>query len=492
MNKVRVRFAPSPTGSLHIGGARTALFNWLFARHYGGNFILRIDDTDLERSTSDSVKGIISALQWLGLDWDEGPEAGGSYGPYFQSERLELYNKVANELLEKGVAYYCYCSPDELAARRSLALEKGKAPRYDGRCRNLSSLEKIRLENEGRRPVIRLRVPEKGVTVVRDAIRGEVAFDHEVLDDFIIVKSNGMPTYNFACVVDDAAMEITHILRAEEHLSNTPRQILIYEALGKPLPIFAHVSMILAPDRSKLSKRHGATSVEEFREKGYLSEALLNYLALLGWSPEGENEIFSLQELIQQFSLERIGKTAAIYDVKKLTWMNGHYLNELPLEKIVSLAIPFLREKNLIPDEVSPDLYQYVFKVVGAVRTRVKTLQEVAEAAEYFFVDEFSYEEKGVKKHFFKPGVARLLEHAVQRLAQLHSFDIKTVEETYRSLSAELDVGTGELIHPTRLALSGRTMGPGLFDIMEILGKEKTINRLRKAISYINRIQEGQ
>jgi glutamyl-tRNA synthetase len=372
---IRVRFAPSPTGSLHIGGARTALFNWLFARHHGGSLILRIDDTDLARSTEESTRGILSALRWLGLDWDEGPDAGGSYGPYFQSQRLELYTKIAQELVDQGRAYYCYCTPEELAERRKQAMAEGKAPRYDGRCRELTSQERIQKENEGHRPAIRLRIPDAGETVVQDFFRGDVVFANDVLDDFIIIKSNGMPTYNFACVVDDAKMQISHILRAEEHLSNTPRQILIYQALGYPLPIFAHVPMILAPDRSKLSKRHGATSVEEFRDMGYLPEALINYLALLGWSPEGEEEILSLPELVRQFTLERVGKTAAVYDVKKLTWMNGHYLNErarkggikdgenrknigfMDLLKPTKLSWPFKKKKGAPKTEDDEVLY---------------------------------------------------------------------------------------------------------------------------------------
>ncbi|MDH7578003.1 MAG: glutamate--tRNA ligase [Bacillota bacterium] len=490
MNEIRVRFAPSPTGSLHIGGARTALFNWLFARRNGGHFILRIDDTDLARSTSESAREIVSALRWLGLDWDEGPGVGGSYGPYFQSERLNLYNETVQRLLERGFAYYCYCTPEELAARRQQALSGGKAPRYDGRCRELSLEERIKMEKEGRRPVVRLKIPDTGVTVVHDLIRGDVSFAHEVLDDFIIMKSNGVPTYNFASVVDDIGMKITHVLRAEEHLSNTPRQILVFEALDRPLPVFAHLPMILAPDRSKLSKRHGATSVEEFREQGYLPEALLNYLALLGWSPEGEVELLSLTEIASQFSLERVGKTAAIYDVKKLTWMNGHYLNEIDLERVAKMAIPFLQKKKLIPEDITGSLYQYILKVVGAVRTRVKTLEEVADAAAYFFFDDFSYEEKGVKKYFKKPGVVELLETAGRRLKELESFDLQSVEEAYRSLSAELGIGTGEIIHPTRLALTGRTMGPGLFDIMVILGKQKTLQRLARAVKFLKTQQE--
>lgn len=491
MSDIRVRFAPSPTGNLHIGGARTALFNWLFARHNGGTFILRIDDTDLSRSTEESKNRILSALRWLGLDWDEGPQVGGPHAPYVQSERLPIYEKAAKELVEKGLAYPCYCTPEELAERRKQAMEQGKAPRYDGRCRHLSQEEKDKLEREGRKPALRLRVPDTGETVVHDFFRGEVVFSNEVLDDFIIVKSNGIPTYNFASVVDDAEMEITHIIRAEEHLSNTPRQVLVFQALEKPLPVFAHVPMILAPDRSKLSKRHGATSVEEFRDAGYLPEALINYLALLGWSPEGEEEILSLSELVRQFTLERVNKTAAIYDIKKLTWINGHYLNEADLDRIVELAIPFLQKKGLVSQEISEELMGYIRRVVEVVRTRVKTLAEIADASEYFFKDDFVYEEKGVKKYFQKAGVASLLEAAKERLAQLEVFDLETTERAYRELSEELGVKAAEIIHPTRLALSGRTMGPGLFDIMVILGKEKTLERLERAVRYIKDLQSS-
>ena len=487
-NKVRVRFAPSPTGNLHIGGARTALFNWLFARHNGGSFILRIDDTDLARSTEESTRGILSALRWLGIDWDEGPVVGGPYGPYFQSQRLDIYKEMAQKMIDQGKAFYCYCTPEELAQRRKEAMASGKAPKYDGRCRELSLQERKRKEAEGCKPAIRLRIPDSGETVVNALFRGDVVFSNDVLDDFIIIKSNGMPVYNFACVVDDALMRISHIIRAEEHLSNTPRQVLVYQALGYQLPVFAHVSMILAPDRSKLSKRHGATSVEEFRDSGYLPEALVNYLALLGWAPEGEDEIFSLPELVNQFILDRVGKTAAIYDIKKLTWMNGHYLNQEDLDLIVELVIPYFQRKNLISEDPSQKEMDYLRKVVEAVRTRVKTLAEVADAAEYFYVDDFSYDEKGVRKHFRKENAAEYLAKAKERLAALSDFTLETTEAAYRELSEELGIKAGEIIHPTRLAISGRTMGPGLFDIMVILGKEKTLERMERAIQYIKNL----
>ncbi|MCG0274911.1 MAG: glutamate--tRNA ligase [Thermosediminibacteraceae bacterium] len=484
-DKVRVRFAPSPTGSLHIGGARTALFNLLFARHSGGTFILRIEDTDTERSTEESVAQIIRSMKWLGLDWDEGPDKGGDYGPYFQSQRLELYRKEAERLLKEGKAYYCYCTPEELAARREAMMKAGKAPRYEGLCRNLTEEDRKRYEAEGRKPVIRLKVPQEGQTVVEDIIRGTVVFENSVLDDFIIMKSNGMPTYNFACVVDDHAMGITHVIRAEEHLSNTPKQILVYKALGYELPKFAHVPMILAPDRSKLSKRHGATSVEEFRDQGYLPQAIINYLTLLGWSPPDGEEIMSMEKAIKEFTLERVNKTAAIYDVKKLTWLNSHYLRELDLDYITEQVIPFMVKKGIITQEDAEQNYEYIKRVVAVSRDRSKTLDELADAIAFFFKDVEEYEEKGVKKHFCKENAAELLLKGAEALEKLEEFTHESTEHAFRSLTDAMGVKAAELIHPTRLAITGRTVGPGLFDIIVLLGKEKTVSRMRKAAEWI-------
>ncbi|MDN5361935.1 MAG: nondiscriminating glutamyl-tRNA synthetase [Moorella sp. (in: firmicutes)] len=485
MEMVRVRFAPSPTGSLHIGGARTALFNWLFARHHQGAFVLRIDDTDTERSTEASYKEILAAMSWLGLDWDEGPEKGGQFGPYLQSQRLEIYRREAERLLNEGKAYLCYCTVEELAERRKKAQAEGRPPMYDRRCRYLTPADRTRLEQEGRQPVVRLAVPAEGSTVVRDLIRGEVTFANETIDDFIIFKSNGMPTYNFATVVDDHLMQISHIIRAEEHLSNTPKQILVYGALGYDLPAFAHVPMILAPDRSKLSKRHGATSVEEYRDEGYLPEAIINYLALLGWSPEDEEEIMPLEEMVARFSLERVSKNAAIYDTKKLTWINGHYLREGDLDRVTRLAVPFLQARGLLSGSLPPEEYNHVRGIVGAVRDRVKTLAEVADAASYFFTEVTSYDEKGVRKHFAKPGAAALLEEAGEELKALPEFNALMAEEAYRNLAERKGLSTGQLFHPTRLAISGRTMGPGLFEIMELLGRETVLERLHRAARWI-------
>jgi nondiscriminating glutamyl-tRNA synthetase len=483
---VRVRFAPSPTGSLHIGGARTALFNLLFARHNNGTFVLRIEDTDTERSTEESTQQIIRSLKWLGLDWDEGPEKGGDFGPYFQSQRLELYKEEVDRLLAEGKAYYCYCSPEELSERREAALKAGKPPKYDGRCRNLTPEQRKKFEDEGRPYTIRLKMPEEGQTAVEDLIRGTVVFDNSVLDDLIIVKSNGIPTYNFACVVDDNAMKMTHIIRAEEHLSNTPKQIQTYLALGYEIPKFAHVPMILAPDRSKLSKRHGATSVEEFRDQGYLAESIINYLTLLGWSPEGTEEIFDMDKAIREFTLERVNKTAAIYDVKKLTWINGHYMRELDLEYITEQTIPFMIKKGIITEEEARDNFDYIKKVVEISRDRAKTLDELADTIAFFFKDVTEYEEKGVKKHFSKENAAKLLTLGAEALEKLEDFTHDKTEETFRNITADMGLKAAEIIHPTRLAITGRTVGPGLFDIIVLLGREKTVERMRKAAQWIS------
>ncbi|GAQ25069.1 MULTISPECIES: glutamate--tRNA ligase [Tepidanaerobacter] len=485
-NNVRVRFAPSPTGSLHIGGARTALFNLLYARHNNGVFVLRIEDTDTERSTEESVNQIIRSLKWLGLDWDEGPEKGGPFGPYFQSKRLDIYKKEVDRLLAEGKAYYCYCTPEELAERREAALKAGRPPRYDGRCRNLTPEERKKFEDEGRAYTIRLKMPEKGQTVVEDLIRGTVVFDNSTLDDLIIVKSNGIPTYNFACVVDDNAMKISHVIRAEEHLSNTPKQIQTYLALGYKLPQFAHLPMILAPDRSKLSKRHGATSVEEFRDQGYLAQAIINYLTLLGWSPEGTEEIFGMDKAIKEFTLERVNKTAAIYDVKKLAWINGHYMRELDLDYITEQTIPFMINKGIITEEYAKNNFEYIKKTVEISRDRAKTLDELADGIAFFFKDITEYDEKGVRKHFTKENAAKLLMLGAEALEKLEDFTHDKTEEALRSITDEMGLKASEIIHPTRLAITGRTVGPGLFDIIVLLGKEKTVERMRKAAEWIS------
>ncbi|HHY96073.1 MAG TPA: glutamate--tRNA ligase [Firmicutes bacterium] len=485
MSGVRVRFAPSPTGELHIGGARTALFNWLYARQQGGKFVLRMEDTDLKRSRDELVNPMLASFRWLGIDWDEGPGVGGPYGPYFQSQRLDLYREHARRLLDTGLAYRCFCTAEELAQRRQEALAHGLPPRYDRRCRHLPPEEAERLAAEGRPYVLRLKMPLEGATTVSDLIRGEVVFEHEVLDDWVLVKSDGMPTYNFACVVDDATMGITHVIRGEEHLSNTPKQVILYRALGYGLPTFAHLPMILAPDRSKLSKRHGATAVHEYRDRGYLPEAVVNYLVTLGWSPPEGEEIMNREDMIAHFALERISKSAAIYDNEKMTWMNGQYLRALPADRLADLALPFWQQAGLVPTDVDASVRSYLEQIMEVMRERVRTLAEVPEATRYFFRDDFPYDEKGVRKHFARSGVGDLLRAAIGRLQSLPRWDVGSLEECYRALAAEREINAGQLIHPTRLALTGRTVGPGLFELMAILGRDASLQRLQRAIAWI-------
>ena len=484
MDEVRVRFAPSPTGYLHIGGARTALFNWLYAKKNGGKLVLRIEDTDTERLKEDSVSQILTSLKWLGLNWDEGPEVGGNVGPYYQSERKDIYKKMCQQLVDEGKAYYCFCTSEDL----DIAREKQRAAknpfRYERTCRDIPvNVAKERIA-AGEKASVRLKIPADGDIVVHDLIHGDVTFSMGQFDDFVIMKSNGMPTYNFAVVVDDHMMRISHVLRAEEHLSNTPKQILVYEAFGFEVPKFGHMPMILAPDRSKLSKRHGATSVEEFRDQGYLHQSIVNYLTLLGWGPGNEEEIFTLEDTVRQFDFSKMSKKAAIYDTKKLTWMNGQYLSSLPLDEILPETSNFFIKAGLVDKDWLDANKAYFAKLVDVVRVRVKTLQEIADASEYFFKDVTDYDEKGVVKHF-TPAAAELLENCVEHLTALEEFNLETTEAIYNKMAEETGLSLGKVIHPTRLALTGRTVSPGLFDVMVLLGKEKTIARMEKAISFI-------
>ncbi|HHW15332.1 MAG TPA: glutamate--tRNA ligase, partial [Firmicutes bacterium] len=420
---VRVRFAPSPTGYLHVGGARTALFNWLFARHYGGTFVLRIEDTDRERSTEESVQAILDGLTWLGLDWDEGPGVGGPYGPYFQTQRLESYHAYAEKLVKMGRAYKCYCTPEELEQRRKEALAHGQAPKYDRTCCQLTEAERQRLEAEGRRPVIRFRALDEGETVLDDLIRGRIVFDNSTLDDFVIIKSDGLPTYNFAAVIDDAAMEMTHIIRGDDHISNTPRQIQVYEALGLPLPKFAHVPMILGSDKTRLSKRHGATAIGQYREAGYLPETMVNYLALLGWSLNATETVFSREELIKHFTLERCSKNPAVFDPKKLEWLNGVYIRQSSLERLAELLLPDLLKAGLLTEAEAADPARraYVRKVIALQQTRLRLLTEFVPTSAYFFRDPEAYEEAALE-HLASPYIPGALRELATRLERVEVF----------------------------------------------------------------------
>jgi len=475
---VRVRFAPSPTGALHIGGARTALFNWLFARSQKGKFILRIEDTDRERSTLEANKTIFHGLEWLGLDWDEGPNVGGPFGPYYQTERLEIYQKYARQLINEGQAYYCFCTAQELVEKRKASEARKEAPRYDGTCRKLSEAEiKNRLESNALK-VVRFRLPALGETVVEDLIRGKITFKNELLDDFVILKSDRFPTYNFACVIDDHLMEITHVIRGDDHLSNTPRQVLLFAAFGWKLPKFAHLAMIFGQDKARMSKRHGAISVIEYNRLGYLPETLLNYIAKLGWG-YGDQEIFSRQELIEKFTLEGVGKNPAIFDTEKLNWLNGNYLRKILPERLVNLCEPGLIEAYQIHD------LQYIAKVVAAFRDRLVLLPDIVPLSTYFFKDDFEYDPRGVEKYFKPDNSRKILETLKERLGKVDPFTKDNIEAVFKQLAAEMNVKLGGVIHPCRLALTGRIETPPMYDVVEVLGKEKTIERLKRAISFL-------
>ena len=474
---IRVRMAPAPTGRLHIGTARTTLYNWLFARHHRGVFVLRMEDSDQARSSPEFARDILEGIRWLGLDWDEGPEVGGPYGPYFQSQKLPRYQEVARLLLEKGLAYPCYCTPEELAERRQAMERQGLPPRYDRRCRGLSAAARARLEAEGRPKATRFVVPDEGAVAWHDLIRGEVSFENSLLDDFVLVKADGFPTYLLAVVVDDHDMRISHVIRGEDLISATPRQIHIYRALGWPLPQFAHIPLILGPDRSKLSKRHGATSLTEYRERGYLPEAVMNFIALLGWSPGEDREVLTRGEMIAEFSLEGVGKSGAVFDLEKLNWMNGLYLRRLSPEEYVARARLFLEQAGL---DLSAFPREQVGRALMLEQERAKTLAEIPELTEFFFREPPGYDEKGERKWFRRPGAADLLAAVRTTLEGVTSFDEKTVEAAVREVG-ERSGGAGPVIHSLRLAVTGRTVGPGLFALMAVLGKEAVLRRLRRA-----------
>ncbi len=471
-NSVRVRFAPSPTGELHVGGARTALFNWLFARKYKGVFILRFEDTDIERNRPELIEPIVESLRWLGLLWDE--------GPYFQSQRFSLYREWADRLLKEGKAYKCYCTPEELEQKRHRALAAKQKPLYDRRCRHLTAQEEHNFIREGRQPALRLKIPESGTIIVNDAIRGRVEFDLAELDDFILLRSDGRPTYNFAVVVDDITMGITHVIRADEHLNNTPKQMLLYQAFGHPLPVFAHVPMVLAKDRSKLSKRHGATAVFEFRDRGILPEALVNYLARLGWS-YGDQEIFSREELIEKFSLEAIHPSAAIFDEEKLLWLNQHYIKTSDPKNLSELVRPFLVRLGILSEaEANAVPSEKLVQMVVLFRERARTLAELAEPARYLFTDNFSYDPQAVQK-FLTPEKIALLEGLAGALAAVEPFTAAELERATRTYLESQGRTLKEIAQSCRVALTGRTAGAGLFETMELLGRERVIARLRRA-----------
>ena len=475
---VRVRFAPSPTGYLHIGGARTALFNWLFARNKGGKFILRIEDTDTARNREEFTSAIIRDLKWLGLDWDEGPNVGGDFGPYFQSERLESYKKSIEELKEKGFIYECFCSSEELTERRNLAMKEHRTPGYDGRCRTLKQEEKEKYLKEGRRPALRFLVPNEGFTKFNDIVRGEVSFENKLLADFIVQKSDGMASFMFANSVDDVLMDITHVIRGDDHLSNTPRQILITRALGKKEPIYAHVPMIFGKSGSPLSKRDGAVAVDWYRDNGFLPEALRNYLVLLGWAPDGVRQVIDVKDMINEFTLERISKNPGIFDMDKLTWMNSEYLKKSDPKITTDLVIEYLISKNLLKKEnISVEEKNRIEKIIGIIGDRFKTIPDIEMYGSFFFQDRIEYDPADLNGKLINDIVKKALKLLKEKFAS-SLFDHLGIEETVRSTAQELGLKPKDIIHPLRYVVTGKTVGPGLFETLEIIGRETVIKRL--------------
>lgn len=476
-----------------MGGARTAIYNWLFAHRHGGSFVLRIEDTDEDREKDGAYDAILGGLRWLGALWDEGPDVGGSRGPYRQSERLPRYREAAHRLEAQGLAYPCFCTPQELEEGRQRARAEHRPPGYDGHCRNLTAEDRARHAAEGLQAALRLDIgrvwSQGGPIVVPDLIRGDVSFETQALDDFVILKSSGTAAYNFAVTVDDAEMAITHVIRADEHLSNTPKQILVARALGIDPPLFAHISMVLAPDRHKLSKRHGATGVEEFRSQGYLPEALANYLILLGWSFPDEREFFNLAGAAEVFDLDRVSRSAAIYDVKKLTWMNAQYLRQLPPGDLLERVRPFLAEFVVGPNARERQADDaYVTEAAVLVRDRVQTLRELAETLRYFFEDpDFAtFDLKGVEKHFADAAAAGARLDACAEAFAATDFRVEALEHALDAHSAVQEAGNrAPFIHAARLAVTGRTVGPGLFELLHTLGKETVVRRLRACAAAV-------
>jgi len=484
---VRVRFAPSPTGYLHVGGARTALFNWLYARKHGGVFILRIEDTDKIRSTEESVGGILSSLRWLGLDWDEGPGVGGQYEPYYQTQRLPFYHAVVEQLLEKGCAYYCYCTEEELRTRRKAALASGKPPGYDQRCRYLSEKQRSDLEAEGKAPAVRFAMPREGETVVEDLIRGQVRFANEQLDDLVILKADQNPTYNFAVVVDDMLMKVSHVIRGDEHLANTPRQIRIYEALGYELPQFAHVSMIFGEDGTKLSKRHGATALSDFRDAGYLPEAIFNFLALLGWAYDDKTEIMPREDIVERFSLEKVNPAPAVFSRQKLEWMNGVYVRQLRQEDLAARVLPFLQAAGLEADE------RTVRRLVPLIQERIKVLADTVELVDFFFAEEIQYDSLLlVGKKMDARASLDALRRALEVLEELPSFDEETLETALRGVTDELGLKAGQLFGMVRVAVTGKQVAPPLFGTLSVLGRERVLARLSRAEQTLSELVRAE
>ncbi len=493
---IRVRFAPSPTGYLHIGGARTALFNWLFARHLGGTFILRIEDTDEVRSTAESVNGILESMRWLGLDWDEGPvydaatstsapeKSLGDKGPYYQMQRIAHYQAACNQLIEKDQAYPCYCTSEEVDKMREIATLAKRPPKYDGTCRRLDAAGRKAKEAEGRKKSVRFKTPQQGQTDFKDIVRGSLHFENALLEDFVILKTSGVPTYNFACVVDDHLMDISHVIRGDDHLSNTPRQILAYQALGWKPPEFGHLAMILGSDGGRLSKRHGATSVMEYKQAGYLPEALLNYLALLGWGTEDSQQLFTQPDMIEKFQLERCSKSPATFDPAKLLWMNGEYVRKSPVTLIAKLV-----RSNFYPARGLDKVPQAAFEgAIALEHEKIKLLADVPKLIDFLIFDEYDYRQEAVDKVLRTAGAGDILADMEKRLTALEPFNTPGIEAAIKTCAKDRGIKNGAVIHPLRVAVSGRTEGPSLYHMIEYFGKARTQLRLQKAQNLLKTV----
>lgn len=481
--QVRVRYAPSPTGQLHIGGARTALFNYLFARKMGGTFIVRIEDTDQTRHVESAEEKQMEGLRWLGISWDEGIAVGGEYGPYRQSERLHLYAEYLQQLKDKGAAYECFCTEEELAAERAEQEARGETPMYSGKCRGLSAEEKARLRAEGRKPTVRFAVPKDKIIVHEDHVRGRVEFETNGIGDFIIARPDGVPMYNFACVVDDYSMKISHVIRGEEHLSNTPRQLLLYEALGWEKPQFAHISLILNQDRKKMSKRDESIIqfVEQYKDLGYLPEAVVNFIALLGWSPKGEEELFTLAELEQAFGLDRIQKSPAIFDTEKLAWMNNVYMKQADSARITELSLPHLQRAGRLPQTPDEAQLAYATELVQLYQERMRAASDIVELTELFFREGVKYEAEAaemVKEAHVKEVAAAFLE----QVRAADEFSVESIGPLIKNVQKSTGYKGKQLFMPIRVVLTGQTHGPDLNRTIHLLGRDRVISRLEQFV----------
>jgi glutamyl-tRNA synthetase len=482
---VRVRYAPSPTGFPHVGNIRTALFNWLYARHTGGKFIVRIEDTDTARTVQGSLEAILDSLRWLGLDWDEGPEVGGAYGPYVQSQRLTVYRETAEKLIKEGFAYRCYCTSERLEAIRAVQTANKQSLGYDRHCRDLSPEERAKLEASGTPSVIRFKTPLIGRTVFQDLLRGEVGFENSTVEDYVLLKSDGFPVYHLANVIDDHLMQISHVLRAEEWLSSTPKHIMLYNALKYDPPQFAHMPLILGPDRSKLSKRHGASTLTEYRDQGYLQETMLNFLALLGWSLDETAELFTRQQLVDNFSIERVSRTAAIFNKEKLDWMNGMYIRSISVDDLTARVFPFM-EKYFPPEVKRPLNINYVRQIVPLIRERISTLKDAAAYADFFFLDKLEYDSAMlIGKKMTSETTLTALKAAENKLSSLEVFSQESLEDALRHLADDLGIKTGQLFNPLRVATTARDAAPPLFETMAVLGRERCLKRINAALAKL-------